>query len=222
MSDTPTINKHTFPPGGWQFRQPQTNWTNPLAMVSFIESIKAIIKHRQANPAITAKFQLATDPVAVEEELLKYTRARLKIPDPPKAGFFARSRSLSAVAVGAAAALKRAAEGAAVPIDWFRSGGQPVDRELAEHRAKTCIACPKHGAPAWYAETAGIVIQEIIEARADVKLETSQDDALKGCDVCGCIMRIKVHTPLDVILRGTKPNILAEFPPNCWITRRDQ
>jgi len=62
------------------FRQALTGWVNPNAMVGFDASVKAIIKHRQANPAIAAKHALSTDPTDVGNELEKYTRLRLGIP----------------------------------------------------------------------------------------------------------------------------------------------
>ncbi len=44
------LNTHEFPPGGgWVFRQPQTAWTNPHAMVGFKASVDAIRNHRQTQ-----------------------------------------------------------------------------------------------------------------------------------------------------------------------------
>ena len=76
MSDT------AFPDnGGWIFRQAQTNWKNPMALVGKSASIEAIRKHRLANPAITAKHNLATDPAAIEQELIDTSRRAGAAPD---------------------------------------------------------------------------------------------------------------------------------------------
>lgn len=102
------INEHEFPAGGgWTFRQPQTAWTNPMAMVGFKASVDAIRKHRLANPAITAKHSLATHPDAIKAELMNYTRRRLGIAE-PGLSFFEPSRSaLSKSVVAVATNIKR-------------------------------------------------------------------------------------------------------------------
>lgn len=218
------FNRHTFPAGGgWTFRQPQTGWVNPMAMVGFDASVKAIVAHRKANPAITSKHKLSTDPFTVASELERYTKLRLGIPEPAPPSFFWKSSShLPARVVAAAVEIKKAAEGAAVPIDWFKSGGMPVNKELAEKRAAICVACPKNVAGNWFIESAAEIVKEVIELRGDIKLETSHDADLKSCDVCTCLMRLKCHTPLQFILKNTKAEVLEQFPNNCWIHKRDQ
>lgn len=216
------IDTHTFPPQGWFFRQVQTGWTNPMAMVGFKASVDAIIKHRLSNKAVTTKYQLATDRSGVEQELMKYTRARLGIPDPAAPSFFhvASSRLPSRV-VAAAADIRKAAQGTAVVLDWLTSGGAPVAQELAEKRAAICVQCPKNVPGSWYTVAPAELIRETLSARSDLKLATKSDEKLESCDVCKCLMRLKVWTPLEFILNKTKPEILKDFPQNCWIAKRD-
>ena len=203
------------------FRQPQTAWENPMRLVGFTASRDAIIKHRLANPAITAKHQLATDPIAVEDELENYTRVRLGIPKIQPASF--RHSSSLPERVGAAAVnIRRAAQGTAVVLDWLTSGGAPVAQELANKRAAICVACPRNVEGAWYTTAPAEVIKATLEARKDLKLETPSDAALKSCDVCKCLMRLKVWCPLTHILSKTKPEVMDEFPSHCWIAKRDQ
>lgn len=223
------FNRHEFPAGGgWAFLQPQTGWKNPMAMVGFDASVKAIIKHRLANKAITAKHKLATDYTVVADELEKYTRLRLGIPLPAPPSFFRQSSShLSGRVVAAAAHIKTAAQGTAVVLDWIQSGGDPVAQELADKRAETCVACPKNVPGAWFTEAPAELLREAIKGWQSLKgsifpFETKQGDKLKSCDVCKCLMRLKVFCPLDHILSRTKPEIMAAFPQNCWIYKRDQ
>lgn len=191
-------------------------------MVGFDASVKAIIQHRQANKATTVRFQLKTDYAAVADELENYTRTRLGLP-PAQQTFFQPGRSSlpSGVAV-AAVNLKRAAQGTAVIMDWLTSGGAPVAQELASRRAGICVTCPKNVPGAWYTVAPAQIIKDTLEARKDLKLETPFDDKLQSCDVCKCLMRLKVWCPLTHIVEKTKPEIMAEFPPNCWIAKRDQ
>lgn len=194
-----------------------------MAMVGFGASVDAIRKHRLANPAITAKHGLATDPESIGNELEKYTRLRLGIPEAPAPGPFPHSGSLPSRVSEAVAGVKRAAQGTAVVLDWLQSGGQPVAQELADKRALICIGCPKNVDGAWYTVAPAELIRATLSARSDLKLATPHDEALKSCDVCKCLMRLKVWCPLSFILEKTKPEIMAEFPANhCWIARKDQ
>jgi len=120
------------------------------------------------------------------------------------------------------AGLKRAAQGSAVVLDWLMSGGAAVAQELANKRASVCVTCPRNVDGAWYTTAPAELIKKTLEARADLKLETPDDAALKSCDVCKCLMRLKVWCPLEFILNKTRPEVIAEFPGHCWIAKRDQ
>ena len=224
------INEHEFPAGGgWTFRQPQfgPKWENKMAMIGFKKSVEYIISARLANKAITAKHSLATDPAAVANELKTYTRLRLGIPLPAPPSFFLHSSSLSSRVVEAAADIKRAAQGTAVVLDWIQAGGDPVVQDLAEKRATGCVPCPKNVEGAWYTVAPAELLKDAIKGWQALKgssfaFETSQGEKLKSCDVCKCLMRLKVFCPLNHILAKTKPEIMAEFPPHCWIYKRDQ
>ena len=219
------LNEHETPNGGWQFRQTATGWSAPTPVGSTFSQTKVlIIQHRMKNPAIVAKHKLSTDPHVVGEELMDFNRLRLGIPKPTPGppSFFASGRSLSGHVLDAAANLRRAAQGTAVVLDWLASGGAPVSQELANKRAEICVACPKNMVGSWYTVAPAEIIKSALEARKDLKLETPSDASLKSCDVCRCLNRLKVWTPLAFIAAKTKPEIMAEFPSNCWIARKDQ
>lgn len=75
------FSRHTFPPGGWKFFQPQTGWSAPTPVSStFEQTAELIIKHRKMNPAATQQHQLSTDYNDVCDELENYTRKRLGLP----------------------------------------------------------------------------------------------------------------------------------------------
>lgn len=207
--------------GGWQFRQPQSNWTNPYALVGKDASIKAIIAHRNSNPAIVAKHKLATDYNSVAQELVAFQQARGAMPQTAPVFFSPAQSRLPERVVAVAAHIKRAASGTAVILDWLTSGGKPVPQELAEARAKICVACPKNVPAEWFTTAPAELIRSTLSARSDLKLETPYDDKLQSCDVCRCLLRLKVFCPLDHILKGTKPEIMQEFPPACWIKNHD-
>jgi len=76
------LSRSEFPSGGWQFFQPQMDWSapNPIGN-TFGQQVTEIIKMRMKNPAIVAKFNMCLDEVCVGNELEAYTRTRLKMPD---------------------------------------------------------------------------------------------------------------------------------------------
>ena len=188
-----------------------------MAMVGEKASVDAIVKHRLANPAITAKHRLSTDPFVVNRELIAFQQARGALP-PTQPTFFSPSSSrLPSRLVSVAADIKRAAQGTAVVLDWLSSGGSPVEQELANKRAATCVACPKNVSGSWFTVAPAELIKSTLEARKDLKLETPNDAALKSCDVCKCLNRLKVWCPLSHIVAKTRPEIMAAFPNTCWI-----
>ena len=207
--------------GGWMFRQPQTGFKidRPESVSwTFDRAVEEIIKHRFKNPAAVAKHGLSTNPDVVEDELMKFNRLRLGIPDPvaQPMSFFNRNSLPERVAV-AAGNIKRAAQGTAVVLDWLTSGGAPVEQELANRRAATCIGCVKNVPGDWYTTAPAELIKASLEAREDLNLVTPSDATLKSCDVCRCLNRLKVWCPIAHIVAKTKPEIMAEFLPNCWI-----
>ena len=214
--------------GGWVYFQPQTSWRNPAAMIGKDASIDAIRKHRLANPAIAAKHKLSTDPVVIERELIEFQQARGALPPDQRApDFFARSRSsLPARVAAVAGKIRRAAQGSAVWLEWLSKGGIPEPRPLAEARALTCVNCSKNVTGDWFTVAPAQLLKAAIEdwkriTGKDFEFKTEQGDKLKSCDVCLCLSQIKVFLPLSIIVEKTKPEVMKEFPPNCWIAKRD-
>jgi len=65
-----------FPPGGWQYFQPETGWQIKRPMeAAFPVAVDMIVKHRRANPVLAAT---ATHEQAYED-LIAFTRTRLKM-----------------------------------------------------------------------------------------------------------------------------------------------
>lgn len=230
------FNEHRIPPGGWRWYQPETKWRAPTPLSSTLDqTVQLIRKMRQANPAITAKSKLSTNPVVIKSEVVRYNRKLNGLSEEATPRPFSASHRYSSGAGAGAVAdrlsggihhLKRAAEGTAVVLEWLGSGATPVAQELAEKRAAICVQCPKNVAGAWFTEAPAELIKKAIETwktitgKTDFEFKTSHDDKLKSCDVCKCLLKLKVHVDIEHILRKTKPEIMAEFPNHCWIKLR--
>lgn len=201
-------------------------------MVGFDSSVKAIIKHRIDNKAISIKHNLSTDYGAVARELKEFNRFRLGIPNEPPApegapGFFQGSRNsqdgeAAAAEVSVFRKIVRTGTGASTLADWLGDGGIPVAPELAESRAAICVKCPKHKAGDFLSLFTGPVanlIRRQLDERREMKLSTSHDDTLSFCDACGCPLKLKVHVPLSYIKKHIQQPEFSQLDPNCWIIR---
>jgi hypothetical protein len=219
-----TLSRTQFPPGGWHFFQPQTGWAPPTPIAStFDQTVQLIIKHRLANGGITAKHKLSLDPAVVGNELETFNAMRLGIPlESPKP--MPPRPTLPQSVVAAVAAVKKMADGVALLVEWLPQG-QTVAPDLSEKRASVCVTCPKNGSTTltqYFTQPVSARLQKMVEARKDLKLQTSFDDKLGVCDVCLCPMKLKVHVPMDHILAKTRPETMPEFPDHCWIKRQDK
>lgn len=226
------FNEHRTPNLGWRWYQPETKWHAPTPIASTLNQTCILIqKMRIKNPAITQKFKLSLDLTVIKSEVVRYNRKLNGLPEELTPLPFSTPHrypsgsSAGAVGgrttIGSMEGLKRAAQGTAVILDWLMAGGAPVEQELANKRAAVCIGCKKNVEGAWFTEAPAALIKKTLEARKDLKLETPHDASLKSCEVCKCINRLKVWCPMEHILSKTRPEIFAEFPPWCWVKKKD-
>lgn len=222
------FDTHTFPAGGgWVFTQPQVpGWKNPMAMVGFDASVKAIRQMRLQNRALAIKHNWPMDYESIADELIIFTKRRLNIPDDP-VSFFPPGRNLSPQRGADVAAgtnwfrkIVRTGTGVTTLLDWRAKGANPVDPALAEKRATQCVNCPMHNSGdivSIFIKPVADLIRRMIEERNKLNLKTSQDDKLSVCDACGCPMKLKVHVPIQFIRDNIKPTEFDQLVPECWI-----
>lgn len=219
------LSRSQFPPGGWQFYQPQTGWNAPSPKSStFDQTVVLIIKHRLANPALLVKHKWSTDPASVANELETYTRMRLGIPASPKSTPPAVSAPPMPGAVQASvAAVKKLAAGVAVLMDWEESGLPPEPPDVSEARAVICSDCPKNdkykSITEFFTVPTAAMIKRRFERLQAMKLTTTRDNELNVCQACLCPLQLKVHTPAELIKKRLKPEQKVELDPRCWILK---
>ncbi len=222
-------DRSKLPNGGLRFYQAETNWA-PTAHLSFDATVAEIVAHRQKNRYLIERHGWSTDPKQVAIELDSYNakvcvemnwRQYITSGEPPEApqprppGGFTPGQMMSYLSP-----VKKLAAGAALLMDWEESGQPPVDHDLAERRAAICAVCPKNSTDeisAWFTVPVSSAIKSRLARLHDMKLTTSYDEKLNVCSVCLCPLRLKVHTPLNIIKKKLRPEVLAEFPPQCWI-----
>jgi hypothetical protein len=221
------FSRTAFPNGGWQYYHSQSKWSAPNPKGNtFDQQVNEIIKHRRLNPAMLIQHKLSIDPVIVGNELEAYNRARLGIPailpaarhdvPPPES-----SPLLSVPVRDAISAVKKIAAGAALLMEWEESGLPPEPAAVSEARAVICATCPKNEKGKSLTEIftvpASNRILDKLKRLHDLNLKTSKDADLAVCQACLCPLKLKVHTPMSLIQKRTKPEQRAELHPQCWI-----
>lgn len=238
---------NTIPPGGWRFYDPKINWPtspNELRGIGLEPVVDKVIEKRRANKG---RFpELALDRATVRNEVLAYTEAAVRQmkgaesylaegPQPmaqPGPASFPVARSLRARVAEAAGTVKASIVGVGLLVDWLGDGMEAAAQDVAEGRAAVCATsgpegslCP-HNRPATglqrISSAAAEDIRQLMEAKKDMRLETSRDPMLHVCQICQCGLKLKVFAPMDVLLRKTSPELLARFQtewPACWMNR---
>lgn len=212
-----------FPPGGWLFYQPETNWNAPKHL-DFNSTVVAIMNHRAGNP----RFKLSTDRDQIEWELEAYTVKRLEsikgsesyilqgsVPGSPPS-----FRQAPVQNAGSAAGAKKIVAGIGVLLDWLGDGAKQVEQPLAESRAKTCVGCEfnKQGRLTdFFTQTASDAIKKTLEVKNDMRISTQSDDKLGVCSLCLCPVKLKVHVPIKFIDQHTSIPIRQSLPEWCWM-----
>lgn len=103
-----------------------------------------------------------------------------------------------------------------VRATWLGEGGQPSPQ--AQRRADICLKCPHNVARPWeetYKGVAAVLIRRQLELRSKLELKVEGEEGLHMCDLCGCVLALKVHVPLHIARENTPD--WERFPANCWI-----
>ena len=214
-------DRNKFPPGGFRFYQPETNFSPPT-WLGFHDTVVAIIAHRQRNPHQMQQFGWSTDYNQVCEELDAYNSricAEMKwndfimgdgIPNPPPKTMPLPRASGRPVVAG----VKSLAE--------WTIDGEVVPEEVAVTRAAVCKDCPVNRQGTlrdFFTEAAATLIQRQFEIRESRDLKTPWDSQLGLCDACGCPLKLKVHAPMRVIEKYLSDTVRGKLDARCWILK---
>lgn len=235
----PLKSKSKFPPGGWQFFDPTLRWSPPTPLGStFDQTVDQIVAVRMNNKARHPT--LETGRSAVADQLEKYTCTRLgNNPEwctgiAQKKTFTSKvessmdihpeSRNPWSKSLAKLVGVKRIAGGARILSDWLGDGGIPVEPSVSQARADICLNCPKNTKGGFLVSKITKPIADAIKEQLRVKhelgLTVNGEENLHTCAVCICQLQLKVHTPIDYILKHTSNEVMKEFPSFCWIPNK--
>lgn len=115
--------------------------------------------------------------------------------------------------------LSQTIAGIAILKDWLGDEAKTVSLVQAERRAKICSTCPHNTGGRswdWVKNEVADAVRHQIEVKQSYTLNTSHDDELFTCDMCGCNLQLKVWCPTVYFARKTKPDQLKTYPGHCW------
>lgn len=94
------------------------------------------------------------------------------------------------------------------------NGMQKTPQEEAERRAAICAACPMNQPDKGFC--VGCAMKNLADKTRELvsNWSTSQDEQLQSCDVCGCVLTLKVHIPKDQM---DHRELRDKWPSNCWM-----
>ena len=218
-----TFSRTQFPPGGWQFHQPQTGWSAPLPKAStFDQTVRQIISHRMNNPAVCIKHKLSRDPVVVGNELEKFTRLRcgIPLPTPPPPSMMLPAMPNSPV--DSIENIKRMAFGSAVLMDWAESAEPAVDQAEASRRAEICARCPLNDIGR-YEEWLTMPFTQMLKRRITrveaMKLHTPADSKLGLCKEIFAPCSLLAHEPAGFVTKKMDKNPSVNVDGSCWLRK---
>lgn len=96
---------------------------------------------------------------------------------------------------------------------WIAQGANFTEQAEAERRAQICTRCYLNVHVSGCASCQALV-QEVVRNRS-----TRFDYALKACAVCKCMLRAKVHFPMN-ILDKENSGVQQMYPEHCWLNKK--
>lgn len=108
-------------------------------------------------------------------------------------------------------------QGRKILRDWLGEGGVTVPFDQAQARANICINCPHNykGEWLWRVSVRGAVMAQM-KLRAIMGIELFNEQNLHICKICGCMLKLKVHTPFKHLYAHTPDEMFSKYPDFCW------
>lgn len=224
-----------WPPGGWSYFQPETNWHAPDPLQNtFDQQAQNISDMRKKNPAKSLPFDKAT----CAADLEAYTEARL-------AKTYSRSgmQKFQVLTAAEQEAKKKVSnampfvrsvlKGAAAVVgvdstaleEWLGAGGKPVSQETANSRASVCVGCKANKKAGWLEAVtipAAKALRGYLGLKHGMNLKTLHDSDIGSCSVCDCVLELKVWAPIEHVRDNTTPETMEkhkEANADCWVVK---
>lgn len=112
--------------------------------------------------------------------------------------------------------------GSQAVLSWLTKG--KVDEQTASLRALACRSCPLNQPLPEHCPSCKRGVLDWLKQAAVGALGPGKDweEGLKTCVICGCLLRLKVWTRIDVILKGMTKQQLEALDGGCWIRKEQE
>lgn len=226
-------------PFGLKFRQPEIGWDSVKVVgksPSWEVLVNAVIAMRLGNPHHREKHKWPVDVDSVAAEVDGYNAAicfqngwHKYISSgtggaAPRPLPVARSEASEKLLSVAAAKARKIWAGVKTLNDWLDSQEPPVDTELSEARAATCVACPLNGKgdfTRFFTIPATASLKRQLERLHQRNISGSLDAQLGVCEACLCPLVLKTKTPMKWIRPQLSDPTLDELRKgkDCWVLK---
>src|SRR5688572_538906 len=102
---------------------------------------------------------------------------------------------------------------------WIGDGAHPVPATQAQARADVCLMCPLNVVKSiqeLFTGTVALTVLRQIEYKNQLKLRVDGEKSLHVCDVCNCVLRLLVQTPIKFIKETKSQETIDAMPDYCW------
>ena len=214
----PLKDRNTVPPGGWQYRVPETGTLLTGATIAAVA--RAASEHLQANGIMQSPHELAgkvENQICANHPHVCFQRGHAATA-PKRAHTPGHKWSMTEIKNG---------------IDAFVRFLKPdhfVTRQQSFTRASVCASCPLNiDSAACSACSSGLlymVKRKLDSGRvSDMDRQFTGSRKLKLCDACGCFIQAKVHLKIAAVMATMSPDQLERISkeaPGCWILKENK
>ena len=214
----PLKDRNTVPPGGWQYRVPETG---TLLTGSTIAAVaRAASEHLAANGINQTPHELAGK---IENQICA---------NHPHV-CFSKGHAALAPKQNHRPGHKWTIEEIKHGLDSFFRYLKPdhfVPRQQSFTRASVCAACPLNNDSAACSSCSSSVLF-MVKRRLDAGRVSELDRQFTGsrklklCDACGCFIHAKVHLKIASVMATMSPDQLERISkeaPGCWILKENK
>lgn len=111
--------------------------------------------------------------------------------------------------------IRRIPEGSIAIQEWL-ADGTIVEQEVAQKRADICKGCQFNVKGNAVIGAMADGARKILEWKNKVGIRVNGEKQLGICDICGCVLRLQVHEPSELLKLQMKHSGDSVNPVWCW------
>ena len=214
----PLKDRNTVPPGGWQYRVPETGILLTGSTIAAVA--RAASEHLQANGIMQSPHELAgkvENQICANHPHVCFQRGHAATA-PERAHAPGHKWTVEEVRKGATAFFK------------YLLPSHFVPESQSFTRAAVCAGCPLN-IDSSACSSCSSSVYWLVKRRLDPTRVTNMDRQFTGsrklklCDACGCFIQAKVHLKIAAVMATMSPDQLERISKEasgCWILKENK